>query len=336
MKISASIYSNPNKPLEEIVKELDAYHVDYLHVDCNDDLSVFKDIETVRKVSKTPIDLHIITDKPEAYFEGIINLKIELVCFQLENLKTELEIPSEIKSKVGIAVMNDTPIEDMEVYFSKGFSFGLLMTTTPGKSGGTFNEETYTRILEFKKLFPQKALHVDGGVNDKVASKLRNLGVECSISGSYLLKAEEVGIALSKLKSDIDNLDFGVTEFMIRLNELPILHFSDLSLYNVIKTISDYKLAFCLIANNDGQLEGIITDGDLRNELLGNINDLNLVSVLSMINKKPLLVYEHSTVKDALHLIKLNNRQIMFLPVVDKLNKILGAVSINQLIKGSL
>lgn len=337
MKISASIYSNPSKSLEDIVRELDAYHVDYLHVDCNDDPKVFDDIKEIRKYSRTPIDLHIITERPEFYFDGIIENKVEFVCFQHENLKTQLEIPAGVQSKVGVAVMNDTPIELMSDYFDRGFAFGLLMTTTPGKSGGAFNEDTYSRIESFKQLYPSKPIYVDGGVNDKVASKLRKLEVDCSISGSYLLKAEEVGVALSKLKTDLDNLNFKVTDFMIRLNQLPIVSDGDqLSLHNVIKTISEYKMAFCLLVNGDKKLEGIITDGDLRNELLKNINDLNKVSVVNMVNKTPLFVTDQDTVSDALRLIKRHNRQVMFLPVLDKDGKLLGVVSINQLIKGTL
>ena len=86
MKISASIYSNPDKTIEDLILELDSCHVDYFHVDCNDDLSVFDDIKRIRKISKTPIDLHIITDDPNKYFELIRIHKIEVVCFQIENV----------------------------------------------------------------------------------------------------------------------------------------------------------------------------------------------------------------------------------------------------------
>jgi len=336
MKISASIYSNPSKSLRDIVYELDSYHVDFLHVDCNDDPGVFDDIKAVREISMTPIDLHIITDNPENYYQGIIDNKVEFVCFQYENLKRPLEIPEAIDARLGIALMNDTPVEAMSPFFENNFSFGLLMTTTPGKSGGAFNEDTYERIKEFKRIFPSKAVHVDGGVNDTIAGKLRGLGVDCSISGSYLLKADEVGIALARLKSDLNRLDFQVTEFMLRLNQIPVLLESELSLEKVITTISKYKMAFCIIVDNDKKLKGIITDGDLRNELLNNITDLNKVSVNKMINSAPLTIKSNSTVTDAFYLIKKYNRQITFLPVVNEQQALQGVVSISQLIKGNL
>lgn len=77
MKISASIYSDKQRSLEEIIRDLDAHQVDLFHVDCNDDPSVFQDIERIRKISKTKIDLHLITANPSAYstcFENTLSI----------------------------------------------------------------------------------------------------------------------------------------------------------------------------------------------------------------------------------------------------------------------
>ena len=54
MKISASLYSNPDKSIEDIVHELDFFYIDYIHVDCNDDMKVFDDITRIRDISLTP------------------------------------------------------------------------------------------------------------------------------------------------------------------------------------------------------------------------------------------------------------------------------------------
>ncbi|CAN0271179.1 unnamed protein product, partial [Chrysoparadoxa australica] len=67
MKISASLYSSKERALPDLVKALDKCHIDFFHIDCNDDLKVFDDIEAIKKISSTPIDLHIISDRPEEY-----------------------------------------------------------------------------------------------------------------------------------------------------------------------------------------------------------------------------------------------------------------------------
>jgi ribulose-phosphate 3-epimerase len=69
MKISASIYSDKKRFLKEVIHDLMDHQVDILHVDCNDDLSVFDDISQIRTWCKIPIDLHIITETPSKYYE---------------------------------------------------------------------------------------------------------------------------------------------------------------------------------------------------------------------------------------------------------------------------
>lgn len=41
MKISASIYSDKKRTLDLVINDLVEHQVELLHVDCNDDLSVF-------------------------------------------------------------------------------------------------------------------------------------------------------------------------------------------------------------------------------------------------------------------------------------------------------
>ena len=52
MKISASIYSDKQRPLEKVIQDLVRHQMDLLHVDCDDDLAVFEDIKKIRKWCK--------------------------------------------------------------------------------------------------------------------------------------------------------------------------------------------------------------------------------------------------------------------------------------------
>jgi ribulose-phosphate 3-epimerase len=104
MKISASIYSDKKRPLKEVIDDLVAHQVDLLHVDCNDDLSVFEDIKRIREWCALPIDLHIITQNPGKYYDLLIKTPVEYLTFQYEDLKSPLNLPIEIKGKKGLAI----------------------------------------------------------------------------------------------------------------------------------------------------------------------------------------------------------------------------------------
>lgn len=333
MKISASIYSNKTKPLDELVKELDSANVDYLHVDCNDDLKVFDDIKHIRTICKTPIDIHIISSEPEKFFAGIKETSIELVTFQFENLKSPLNIPSDIKCQLGLAIVSDTPIEVFEPYQDK-FDFILFMTTTPGKSGGVFNTENFRKIRDFKNRFPGKTIHVDGGVTAEVAFVLRNMGVDSVVSGSYLVNTESpIGRVLHQLRSGNIISHTRISDFMITRGESPTIK-SSATFLEVLQSIEDHKLGFTNVVDDSDKLIGVISNADVRKGLIKNIKKLEAITVNDLLNKNPFKIKDSSTVSEMLAFIKSIKFPVLFLPVVNDNNVLQGIVTFNNLIKG--
>jgi ribulose-phosphate 3-epimerase len=228
MKISASIYSNKHQPLADVVRELDEHFIDFFHVDCKDDPSVFKDIEAIHQRSSTPVDLHIISPTPERYFDLLRKTSVSRVSFQLEQFGSEVQFPADLPGQIGLALMNDTPVEAFTPYAER-CSYVLLMTTTPGQSGGVFNKETFRKIRQFRRLFPTHQIQVDGGVNAEVSFILRNLGVESAVVGSFLFQNKSVGPALLHLKKEAVSSHYLIKDFMIETSELPILDVRDLT-----------------------------------------------------------------------------------------------------------
>jgi len=333
LKISASIYSNKTKPLDELVKELDSVNVDYLHVDCNDDLKVFDDIKRIRTFSKTPIDLHIISSEPEKFYAGIKETATELVTFQFENLKAPLQLPADIKCKLGLAIVSATPIDVFEPYQNK-FDFILFMTTTPGQSGGVFNKENFRKIRDFKTRFPNKNIHVDGGVTAEVAFVLRNMGADSVVSGSYLVNTEStIGRTLHQLRSNNITSHTRISDFMVTREESPAIQISATFL-EVLQSIEDYKLGFTNVVDNTGKLLGIVSNADVRKGLIKNIKKLEAISVNDLLNKNPFKIKDSSTVSEMLAFIKSIKFPILFLPVVNDNNVLQGIVTFNNLIKG--
>lgn len=333
MKISASIYSNKGKCLSDLIEELDAYHVNFFHIDCIDDPQVFADIAMIRSISKTPVDLHLITPTPEKYFKLIAKHQIEYVTFQYENLSDGLQIPEFIKADIGLAITSETDISVFD-RFSDNCSFILFMTTTPGMSGGEFNKENFKKIREFRSKYPAKKIHVDGGINAELSFIMRNMGVYAAVIGSYLFKNDFIGSAMLNLKSDTVKSHYRVRDFMLEYDEIPIIEEEDLTFENVLLAIDSYKMGFTHIADSTGHLTGIISNADIRKGLMKNIKNLNSINAHDLVNRNPAFICEDDTVSDVLTYIKSLNFPVLFLPVVDKEKKITGTIKFNNLIKG--
>ena len=333
MKISASIYSNKEKDLETLVRELDAHGIDMFHIDCFDD-SVFKDIERIRAISKTPIDLHIIHQQPESFFGLIDKYQIDFVSIQYNpEIKGDL-FGSRGVTEWGLAITMNDSLNAVNKQLQQA-DFALIMASEPGVSGKPFDRANFQRITDFKQQFPQKKVQVDGGVNDRIAFVLRLLGVDSIVSGNYLMRREYLGVGMLNLHKtpslqEAEN-DFKMGDFMMPCQYLPVLSEKGLSIQNVLETIEQFKMGFVLINGADGKLKGVISNADIRRGFLGKLNDLNAVDVVKMINASPVVIKEGETLTDMLHLLNNLNFIILFLPVVDIDNKLKGAVLLNNL-----
>jgi len=334
MKISASIYSDKLRPLKEVIEDLVQHQVELLHVDCNDDVSVFEDIKQIRQWCDLPIDLHIITPDPNKYFDLLRENPVEYITFQFEDLIVPLEIPSDIKGKKGLAIITPTPVSVFESFIN--FDFILIMATIPGQSGGKFDAINFKKIRQFRKQFPDKSIHVDGGVNGEVSFILRNMGVSSSVSGSYLFNAPSIGHALMNLTKREVESQYKLKDFMIPLEECPVVFENDLSIQSILKTIENGNMGFCLVLGSENQFKGLISNADVRKGMLKNLPDLNKIKGEDLINRTPKTINEEDTVYSMLHLIKSCPFPIMYLPVLKNNKKSAGIVNFVNLIKAEL
>nr|WKN34776.1 hypothetical protein K4G66_20590 [Tunicatimonas sp. TK19036] len=333
MKISASLYSNRQRPLKELVQELDALGIDAFHIDCNDDPAVFDDIREIKQLSDTPIDLHIISAEPEKYYALIEEHQVEYVQFQYETMQGKL-LPAPPEGTVyGLAVVSDTPLEVFEPY-QEVCSFILLMTTTPGQSGGVFRKDNFNRIRRFGKQYTNKKIHVDGGVNDEVSFILRSLGVDSAVSGSFLVNHTSMGAALLGLKMHEVRSHYRVKDFMMDLQDVPQLSQQNVTLASVLKSIEDYGLGFTAVVDEERRLTGISSNADVRRALLQHLDDLQNIPAATLVNAKPVRISEDATVEDLLAFVADLSFPILFLPVVNDQQQLTGTLMFNNLIRG--
>jgi len=337
MKISASIYSDAARPLEAVLADLEAHQVDLLHIDCNDNLAVFEDIQKIRKLCALPLDLHIISADPEKFYPLLLENPVEYLTFQAEPLNKPLAIPKEITGKKGISVTTPTSIDLFETY--PHFDFILIMATVPGQSGGVFDRQNFAKIRNFRKRYPNKSIHVDGGVNPEVSFILRQMGVSTAVSGSYLFKQPSVGSALMNLTKRSIGSDYKIKDFMTPLHETPQFVMENISFKNVLQAVEDGQMGVAMATDDQQYFKGMVSSADIRKALLKQLSksaDLNALSVSDLINSNPICIDQDASVVELLQLIKNSPFAVLYLPVVDKQLQLKGIVQFSNLIKAEL
>lgn len=198
MMISTSIL-NVSDRVESIVR-LNRTNTSYIHIDVMDGKFVrdnqfgIKEVKAINRVSKYPLDVHLMVNDPIKYITELESMNISYITFHLEVKKDKKKIISKIKElgyKVGISIKPDTDIEELVPYLGE-IDMVLLMSVEPGKGGQKFLDSTVTRIHELKKIIDNNGfnvkIEVDGGINDGTISKLD--GVDIAVVGSYITKSD--------------------------------------------------------------------------------------------------------------------------------------------------
>lgn len=334
MKISASLYSTTFQDLPSLVHELDELNLDYFHIDCfdGDENKVLKDIRAIQSFSKTPIDLHAISSRSEYFFKYAAKLAVKQLTLQYENIEDDLKIPQNRNFKFGLALSNETNLDVLKKYVDE-VDYILLMTTTPGKSGGKFEKSSFDRIRKCKALYPNTPLYVDGGINAEVSFILRLLGVSLAVSGSFLVNNNNSAVALADLRFHQKGSNFLLEDFMQTGSHLPILSHNTCTFKEIVTCMEVHKMGFVLFENK-GKLAGICSNADLRRGLLKNMDNLNQVPIKDVINTNAVTIGYKASTYEMISLIKKYNFPILFLPVLNEANDLLGVVTFNELIKG--
>lgn len=334
MKISASLYSSSLQDLPSLVHELDALQLDFFHLDCfeGQEQKVSRDIRAIQQISNTPIDLHVIGANYSSFFDMAQDLGVSQLTLQYENLPEHISLPADRLYNLGLAIVNDTSLEVLDKV-KDSIDYILLMTTTPGKSGGKFEKTSFDRIRKCKQMYPNLPIYVDGGINAEVSFILRLLGVRQAVSGSFLVNHQNIAKALADLRFHQQGSAYQIKDFLLEARHLPLLNPSTCTVQDVILTMDECKLGFVLFEEG-GSFVGICSNADLRKGILKYLDSPNDMKVRDMINYHPIVIKDDSTTDEMLSLVKRYDFPILFLPVVGQDGVLKGAVLFNELIKG--
>ena len=148
------------------------------------------------------IDCHLMVDDPAKHFPQFAEAGGDSVTFHFEAVD---DVPATIRAareqelQVGIAFNPETKPEDVAAVAGDA-DIVLCMAIKPGYSGQPFQEETYERVEELRKLLPEgMPIQVDGGVNADNIRELWDRGATLFVAASAIFGREDLPRAYRRL-----------------------------------------------------------------------------------------------------------------------------------------
>ena len=204
-KIAPSILAADFANLERDIRNIEENGADFVHVDIMDGIFVpnisigIPVVKAIRPVTKLPLDVHLMIDRPIRYVEEFIKAGADFVTIHVEadqpqNTLEALDKIHALGAKAGIVLKPKTPAEAAIPYLEK-CDMVLVMTVEPGFGGQSFMADQMGKVAQLKEwlddINPDCLLEVDGGVDSKTYTVCKEAGANVLVAGSAYFKAAD-------------------------------------------------------------------------------------------------------------------------------------------------
>jgi ribulose-phosphate 3-epimerase len=206
--IAPSILAADLSRLQEEVESVEP-HSDWLQVDVMDGHFVpnLTFGAPVAKWIKTnlPLDIHLMVSNPAERVQEFLDINAANITFHAEAVpKTEdrKAIIQAIKAggaTAGIAINPETPLDAVGDVLEEIDTL-LVMSVHPGFGGQEFIEHVLGDVKTARSVRADLMIQMDGGIDDKTASRCIEAGANNLVSGSFIFKSNDRKIAIDSLR----------------------------------------------------------------------------------------------------------------------------------------
>ncbi|MCC7054058.1 MAG: ribulose-phosphate 3-epimerase [Gemmatimonadaceae bacterium] len=212
VRIAPSLLSVDFARMADDLAMIEAGGADWLHVDVMDGVFVpnitfgLKVIETVRRLTSLPLDVHLMTVEPEKYFESFAKAGVNGLTVHVEtapHLHRQLMRIKELGCLAGATLNPSTSLETVREV-AGDLDLLLIMTVNPGFGGQKFIPQSLDKIRRARQLLDgigsRAMLEVDGGVARETIRACHAAGADTFVAGNAIFSAADPAAEVKALR----------------------------------------------------------------------------------------------------------------------------------------
>src|SRR5512141_2168173 len=203
IRIAPSILSADFGRLADEVRAIEAAGADLVHVDVMDGRFVPNItigplvVEAVRKVTKLPIDCHLMIVEPERYVEAFAKAGADLISVHAEvspHLHRTLQAIRAAGARPAVALNPSTDLTAIE-WVLGDCEMVLLMTVNPGFGGQRYIEACTDKVRALRQMANARGqaldIEVDGGIKEDTVAAVAAAGANVFVAGTAVFGAKD-------------------------------------------------------------------------------------------------------------------------------------------------
>ena len=213
VKIAPSILSADFSRLGEEVKAVEEAGADWIHVDVMDGRFVPNItigplvVESLRKVTKLPLDVHLMIENADLYIEDFANAGADIISVHVEacpHLHRTIQSIKEKGVKAGVVLNPATTLFALDEIIEQ-VDMVLLMSVNPGFGGQKFIGSVLSKIELLRNTLDESGVEldveVDGGIKPDNAGTIKQAGANVLVAGSAIFGSDDYKTAIEGLRN---------------------------------------------------------------------------------------------------------------------------------------